>query len=147
MAQRRRIWTGLVVFLALLVVAQVVPIGTHPGNPPVTAEPQWDSPATRALAKQACFDCHSNETVWPGYARFAPVSWLIEHDVREGRSKLNFSEWQRPQEESDEAAKVVTEGEMPPLSYTLMHADARLSEADRASLAKGLAATIGQGHQ
>ena len=32
-------------------------------------------PATRALAKQACFDCHSNDTAWPAYASIAPVSW------------------------------------------------------------------------
>ncbi len=144
-ARHRRVWTGIVVLIALFLVAQIVPFGEHPGNPPITAEPQWDSPATRALAQQACFDCHSNETVWPGYARIAPVSWLVEHDVREGRSKLNFSEWQRPQEEADEAAEVVREGEMPPWSYTFMHADAKLGEANRAALARGLAATIGQG--
>jgi hypothetical protein len=29
------------------------------------------------------------------YARVAPVSWLIQHDVHEGRAMLNFSEWNR----------------------------------------------------
>lgn len=147
MPSRRRVWTSLVVLVGLVALAQVVPVGTHPGNPPVTGEPAWDSPATRLLAKQACFDCHSNETVWPGYARFAPVSWLVEHDVREARSKLNFSEWDRPQDEADEAAEVIGEGEMPPGLYTFMHAGARLSEADRIALARGLTATIGQGHE
>ena len=77
------------------------------------AEPSWDSPETRALATQACFDCHSNETEWPAYSAVAPVSWLIQHDVSEGRAVLNFSEWQRPQEEAKEADEEVLEGEIP----------------------------------
>ena len=61
-----------------------VPYGRDHVNPPVGAEPSWDSPETRALARQACFDCHSNETEWPAYSTVAPVSWLIQHDVSEG---------------------------------------------------------------
>jgi hypothetical protein len=106
-------------------------------------EPTWDSPETRALAKQACFDYHSNETEWPGHASIAPASWLVQHDVDEGRAVLNFSEWTRPQEEAKEAAKEVLEGEMPPAADTLVHAHARLSTADRDRLAQGLAKTLG----
>jgi hypothetical protein len=95
------------------------------------------------LAKQACFDCHSNETEWPGYARIAPVSWLIQRDVVEGRAVLNFSEWQRSQEKATDSAVELLEGEMPPATYRLMHAHARLSDADRDRLARGLAKTLG----
>ena len=87
--------------------------------------------------------CHSNETKWPAYSRVAPVSWLIQHDVSEGRAILNFSEWQRPQEEATEAAEEIFEGEMPPGMYQLMHAHARLSAADRDRLARGLVLTLG----
>ncbi len=89
----RRFWvrSGLVLVLAFVAI-QFVPYGGDHVNPPVGAEPIWDSPGTRTLAKQACFDCHSNETVWPAYSRVAPVSWLIQHDVAEGRAVLNFSE-------------------------------------------------------
>lgn len=144
----RRFWSRAVLALVVLGVAiQFVPYGRNHVNPPVGQEPAWDSPATRELARQACFDCHSNETVWPAYSRIAPVSWLIQHDVSEGRSLLNFSEWQRPQEEAGEAAETVLEGEMPPAIYLLMHAEARLGEADRAALARGLRATLGSaGH-
>jgi cytochrome c551/c552 len=124
---------------------QLVPYGRQHTNPPVTGEPAWDSPDTRALATRACFDCHSNETVWPAYANIAPVSWLVQHDVDEGRAALNFSEWTRPQKEAKEAAKEVREGEMPPASYTLMHAHARLSAADLDKLAAGLTKTTGTG--
>ena len=108
-------------------------------------EPNWDSIETRALAKTACFDCHSNETVWPAYASVAPVSWLVLHDVEEGRAKLNFSEWNRTYEEADEAAEVVENGEMPPAQYTLMHPEAKLSGSDREALIRGLQATLGGG--
>lgn len=129
--------------LVLLAAIQLVPYGHERTNPPGIIEPAWDSPATRSLAKDACFDCHSNATEWPIYARIAPASWLIQYDVDEGRSKLNFSEWQRPQEEADEAAEEVRERKMPPAIYRLMHGHARLTDADRDRLARGLANTIG----
>jgi mono/diheme cytochrome c family protein len=141
----RGFWVRSGLWLVLAFVAvQFVPYGRHHVNPPVAAEPAWDSPDTRALAKQACFDCHSNETEWPVYSRVAPASWLIQRDVLEGRAVLNFSEWQRPQEEATEAAEEVLEGEMPLRAYQLMHAHARLSAADRERLARGLERTIGR---
>jgi mono/diheme cytochrome c family protein len=141
----RRWWfrAGLGLLLALVAI-QFVPYGHGRVNPAIAAEPAWDSPATRALAKQACFDCHSNETEWPAYSRVAPVSWLIQHDVSEGRAVLNFSEWQRAQKEAKEAREEILEREMPPAIYQIMHAHARLSDADRDRLARGLANTLGQ---
>lgn len=132
----------LVVGLAI----QLVPYGRDHANPPVASEPVWDAPATRALAKQACFDCHSNETEWPAYSNVAPVSWLVQHDVDEGRAVLNFSDWQRPHEEAAESAEEIGEGAMPPAIYRLMHAHARLSSADLDLLAAGLTKTIGTSH-
>ncbi len=129
--------------LGTFLVIQLVPYGRDHTNPPVTGEPTWDAPDTRALAKQACFDCHSNETEWPAYASIAPASWLVQHDVDEGRTALNFSEWTRPQNEAKEAAIAVREDKMPPTAYTLIHAHARLSAADRDRLAQGLARTLG----
>jgi mono/diheme cytochrome c family protein len=139
----RRFWVraGLVVVLAFVAI-QFVPYGRDHVNPPVGAEPAWDSPETRALAKQACFDCHSNETEWPAYSKVAPVSWVVQRDVYEGRALLNLSEWQRPQEEAKEAAEEVLEGEMPPRMYQLMHAHARLSATERERLARGLERTL-----
>ena len=141
----RRFWAraGLVLVLAFVAI-QFVPYGRDHVNPPVGAEPSWDSPETRALARQACFDCHSNETEWPAYSTVAPVSWLIQHDVSEGRAVLNFSEWQRPQDEAKEAAEEVLEGEMP-LRTSSCTAHARLSAADRERLARGLERTLGRG--
>ena len=136
-------WSGAGLAGAFLVL-QLVPYGRQHDNPPVMAEPLWDSPDTRALARQACFDCHSNETEWPLYASVAPVSWLVQRDVNEGRSALNFSEWQRTQRKAKDASEEVLESEMPPLAYQLAHSHARLSAADRERLAAGLARTVGK---
>ncbi len=129
---------GIVFFLLI----QLVPYGKNHVNPPVIQEPNWDSPQTRALVVRACYDCHSNETVWPWYSNIAPISWLIQRDVEEGRQKLNFSEWNRPQEEADEVIETVREGEMPPRLYTILHPEARLSAAEREILIRGLEATL-----
>ena len=71
----RRSWAlAALGVLTLLAAIQLVPYGRHHVNPPTVSEPAWDSPVTRELARQACFDCHSNETTWPTYARVAPLS-------------------------------------------------------------------------
>jgi cytochrome c551/c552 len=127
-------------FLAVQVVSYLV---VDKSNPPVIQEPNWDSAQTRALAAAACFDCHSNETVWPWYSNIAPGSWLLWNDVREGRETLNFSNWGRA-EEADEFAEVIREGEMPPWYYTLMHPNAKLSDGEKNALIAGLNATLGQ---
>lgn len=134
---------GVVVALALLI--QLVPYGRNHTNPPVVQEPNWDSQTTRDLAKRACFDCHSNETVWPWYSNIAPVSWLVQRDTMEGRSKLNFSEWVNGSEqlrETDEIYEVIQEGEMPPPFYLPLHPEANLTEAEKQTLIKGLQNTL-----
>lgn len=132
--------------LSLLGIAaglQLVPYGHGRSNPPVSAEPEWDSPRTQELFARACRDCHSNETRWPWYAALAPSSWLLRWDVDEGRSHWNVSEWDRPEQHGDEAARMLREGEMPPWYYLPWHPEARLSDAERAELETGLVATFG----
>lgn len=133
---------GMAALFGGLLLIQLVPYGREHDNPPVVAEPAWDSAQTRQLTMRACFDCHSNETVWPWYSNVAPVSWLVQRDVDEGREELNYSEWNRRQE-GDESAEAVRDGSMPPRSYLLTHPDARLSDTQLAALADGLEATFG----
>lgn len=126
-----------------LLATQFIPVGAAPTNPPVTGEPAWDSPATRELARRACFDCHSNETRWPWYASIAPASWMIRDHVSEGRRKLNFSAWPAGAGEADEAGEALSKGEMPLWDYALLHPQARLTPQETDALAQGLAATLG----
>jgi mono/diheme cytochrome c family protein len=139
---RRVLLLVVVVALGAFALIQLVPYGRDHTNPPVVAEPAWDSARTEALARDACFACHSNETEWPWYTNVAPMSWLVQHDVDEGRATLNFSDWNRGQFELEDIGDVVREGEMPPTQYTLIHADARLTDAERQQLAAGLEATV-----
>ena len=132
---------------ALIAAIQLVPYGRDHNNPPVVQEPRWDRPETRAMAVRACFDCHSNETHWPWYSNVAPLSWLLQRHVDEGREVLNFSEWQRTYKEAGESAETIDEGEMPLQTYVLLHPEARLSLAERKALAQGLTATLGPAHE
>jgi hypothetical protein len=129
----------VLVGIVLLVSIQFIPYGKDHSNPPVVNEPNWNSQQTRDLAKAACYDCHSNETIWPWYSNVAPISWLVYHDVAEGRSRFNFSDWQNSRiREPGELASAVSEGEMPPIQYLPMHPSARLSAAEKTQLADGL---------
>jgi hypothetical protein len=130
--------------VSIVVLIQIVPYGHGHENPPPVQEPRWASQEVRELAVRACFDCHSNETVWPWYSHVAPISWMVQNHVDEGRHELNFSEWHRPQEEADEAAEEIRDGEMPPRSYLLTHPEARLSSSEKELLAQGLEAMIGK---
>lgn len=132
-----------VIILAVFVLIQIVPYGRNHTNPTVVQEPAWVTPETRALAVRACFDCHSNETVWPWYSNIAPVSWLTQRDVDEGRQKLNFSDIYNSGEEGREAGETVLKGEMPPLQYLPTHPEARLTDTERQLLALGLDQTLG----
>ncbi len=147
----RSILLGVIGLVLLGVLIQLIPYGHDHTNPPVLQEPKWNSPQTREIAKRACFDCHSNETVWPWYSNIAPVSWLVYRDVAEGREHLNFSEWDvhpsMPEgegegEEHQHGPEVIQEvlesGEMPPATYLLMHPEARLTDQEIQILIDGL---------
>jgi mono/diheme cytochrome c family protein len=142
---RRRELAVLGGVLALLfALVQLLPVAAARSNPPVVAEPAWDSPRTRELFFRACADCHSNQTRWPWYSRIAPASWLVASDVAEGRRELNVSEWQRPQQHAHESAEEVREGKMPLRLYLAAHPEARFDEATQRELIAGLEATFGR---
>jgi hypothetical protein len=148
-ATRAPVWTRrILIALGLIVVLfgliQLIP--SRITNPPVRAEPAWDSPQTRQLAVTACYDCHSNETRSYWYEKVAPVSWWIKNHVSEGRSSLNFSEWDPNNHRSGtRIAEAVREGSMPPSYYTWLgrHPDAKLTPAQKEALVTGLENTIG----
>lgn len=131
------------------VVLQLIPGSSinakfaSPGNPPVTNTIKWDSPETEKLARAACFDCHSNETVYPWYSNVAPISWLVNKDINEGRRELNFSTSRRF--EGDEMIREIKRGTMPMSIYLPMHPAANLTAEQKQQLMAGLLATFGGG--
>jgi hypothetical protein len=142
---RRWLLRGFAIVIVAFLAIQLVPYGRNHTNPPVTAEPTWDSPQTRDLAARACFDCHSNQTDWPWYTNIAPVSWLTQRHVDEGRAKLNFSMWGTGRQKTQSIGSQIKSGEMPPWDYLLLHQAARLGDAEKAYLISGLQATLGSG--
>ncbi len=131
---------ALIAVGVLFLLLQFIPVKQD--NPPVTQEITWDSAETEALARRACYDCHSNETVWPWYSYIAPVSLLTARDVNGGRRHLNFSQWDQPNEEMEEIIEVVKEGEMPLAIYLPLHPEAKFTEAELSAFITGLETTL-----
>jgi hypothetical protein len=128
--------TILLVILTILIVIQFIPIPKT--NPPTTGEIQAPEPV-KAVFQRSCYDCHSNQTVWPWYSRVAPVSWLLYRDVTGGRKAMNLSEWQQmPVQRQNRRRKgvwsEVSGGDMPPWFYRPLHPAGKLSDADKATL-------------
>ena len=134
-------WTVLAA-VALFALIQLVPYGRTHSNPSGGRRIAWDGRRTEQLMTDACMDCHSNETKWPWYANVAPISWLVEHDVKEGRGRLNLSTGEA---EVDEMVETIREGSMPPWQYKPMHPRSRLSDKEKQELIRGLEATFGAG--
>jgi mono/diheme cytochrome c family protein len=127
----------------LAVLIQLIPYGHDHTNPSKNAEPVWNSAGTRELFRRACFDCHSNKTIWPWYSHVAPVSWLVQRDVDGGRSHMNFTEWDPPPKHAKDIAEQVRTGEMPPWFYLPMHPAAKLSGAEKQALTDGAVKSFG----
>lgn len=136
---KRTVTRGAIGLVIAVIILQLIPYGRNHANPTTNTEPHWNSPETRLLAQRACFDCHSNQTVWPWYSQIAPISWLIYRDVTQGREHINFSDWNRPEHQHvDEFQEVFEEHSMPPVLYLLLHPSARLSSDERQKLFDGL---------
>ena len=132
----------LIAVLFLLIIMQVFRIDKT--TKPVDATKDFIS-LTSANAevantlKVACYDCHSNQPAYPWYTNIAPVSWWIKHHINEGSHHLNFSEWgtyteKRKDHKLEECIEMVEEGEMPMASYTWMHGNAKLTDAQKLQL-------------
>jgi len=131
-------WSVIVLAAGFVVIQLVRPARTNPATEPSkTIQSQVKVPAeVDAILKRACNDCHSNETQWPWYSQIAPISWLVVHDVNEGREHLNFSEWgnydaKKADHKLDEIEEEVEHGGMPLPIYVSMHPEAKLSDEDR----------------
>jgi len=143
--------------IALWVFTIIILIQVFPGKRPdvtlvnpndIHQEILIDAQVSQIL-KSACYDCHSNESRYPWYTDIVPVSWLIIHDINEGRSELNFSEWlnysvKRKAHKLEEIVEVVESGEMPMKAYTILHAEARLTDEQINLITKWAKSTSGR---
>jgi len=133
---------GIIVVVGVMIFAgiQLLRPSVTNHNPPVGRQAVWSSTEGEAIARRACFDCHSNETVWPWYSQIAPVSWLVANDVVGGRDTFNFSDWGAGHPGADQFGEEIAEGGMPLPQYLLMHPGARLTDAEKETLIAALRA-------
>jgi len=126
----------IIVIIVILIGIQFVPVSKT--NPPVTGEIKAPNDVMQIL-RTSCYDCHSNEVVWPWYSNVAPMSWLVAYDVDEAREHMNFSEWASysaddKAEDIEEIWEEVEEGNMPLWYYLPLHPEARLLDADKQTI-------------
>ena len=133
---KRIVRIAALVLLVFLVAIQFIPVERT--NPPVRREIHWDSPEVADLARRACYDCHSNETVWPWYSYVAPISWRVTDHVNHGRRHLNFSEWNTSQEDLNDILASVKGEEMPLEDYLWLHPEAVLDGEMRTDFIQGM---------
>lgn len=91
------------------------------------------------IIKTSCYDCHSNNTMYPWYDRITPVNFWVNDHIKHGKKHLNFSEWntysaKKKAHKLDEFIEMIEDKEMPLTSYTLTHQNAKLSDVDIAEL-------------
>ena len=88
------------------------------------------------LLQESCYDCHSNNTDYPWYNKIQPTAWFLENHIADGKEELNFNEWdaysnRRKNSKLKSIISQVEDDEMPLLSYTLIHKDAKLSKSEK----------------
>lgn len=101
----------------------------------------------QSILKTSCYDCHSNNTVYPWYAQVQPVAWWLNDHIQEGKKELNFSEFatyrlRRQYKKLEEINDQVKKGEMPLDSYLWIHKNASLSDEQKLTLANWVTATM-----
>lgn len=107
------------------------------GEQPNHISKQFTVPAeVSTILKTSCYDCHSNNTVYPWYSNIQPVAWWLQGHVNEGKEELNFDEFasytpRKQFKKLEETEEMINEGEMPLSSYTLIHGDAVLSASQK----------------
>ena len=132
----------LIGLAAFLVVAQFFRIDkTNPVSDPAQdfVTLQKPPPDIALMIKDACYDCHSNQTKYPWYTNVAPISWWVKGHIDHGREHLNFSEWgtyssKKASHKLEECYEMVEDTKMPLMSYWIAHPEAKMTTEQRASL-------------
>ena len=131
------LYTSLVGLIAVAIASLVHPFGAakqRTGSSPL--ETKLDTtPAVLRILERSCQNCHSDRTEWPWYSYVAPMSWIVEYDVQQGRAHLNLSRWSKysPSEQPEllgRIATVVRSRRMPLPRYVRVHPEAKLSETE-----------------
>ena len=127
------------VLVGVLVCVQFFPTERNQSNVVLPADINvvYEIPAAvESIIKASCYDCHSNNTIYPWYSSIQPVAWLLEDHIKKGKAELNFSEFgsysiRRQRSKLRSIESQIIDDMMPLASYTLIHRNARLSENEK----------------
>jgi hypothetical protein len=134
----KRILIG--VLLVLIVLQAFRPAKNQSGDVSKDISSNFVVPENvKVILAKACNDCHSNTTRYPWYAEIQPVSWWLGNHIKDGKRHLNFNEFSgyriaRQYKKLEECIEQVKEGDMPLPSYTIIHKNAILTEAEKQTL-------------
>jgi hypothetical protein len=133
-----------IIYILVIAFIGIQFFGIDTDNPPIDERNDFFnklkvSEETQQLIKSACYDCHSNETVFPKYAYMQPVGWLLKDHIDDGRKHLNFSEWntyekKKKDHKMEECVEMLKKGEMPLKGYTLLHPEAVMDDSQKEEL-------------
>ncbi len=128
---------GLLVLVALIIMQFVRPDKNESGYESVAYFENETKPTDqiKTILKNNCYDCHSNQTIYPWYAELAPVSYWLAHHVDEGKEHFNVSDWKeytakKRDHKLEELIEEVEESEMPLASYTWIHGNLTQEEKE-----------------
>ncbi|WP_273567234.1 heme-binding domain-containing protein [Maribacter halichondriae] len=132
----KKVWLALLVIFVLMQFYRPeknIAQGEHTATFLAETNPP---PNVKAILVQTCYDCHSNNTVYPWYDNIAPVSYWLSDHIKHGKGHLNFSEWEaydtkKKDHKLEEVIEMVESGEMPLKEYTWTHEKAQLTTEQR----------------
>jgi len=125
----------MILLIIILIAIQFIPIDKT--NPPIDAKSNLSAPdEVMTILKNSCYDCHSNETIWPSYSAIAPFSLIIAGHIKDGRKALNFSNWANiapdiKVKRIERSIKTINNNMMPTPGYVRLHEDAVLSDEQK----------------
>jgi hypothetical protein len=120
--------------IALVIIQFIRPARNHgatAGSTDITHYVHVPDTVMRIL-QVSCYDCHSNNTVYPWYTNINPVGLWMSGHVNDGKRAINFSDLSMfDKRKLDHRLKDIAEqadnGGMPLFSYTIIHTYAKLS--------------------
>jgi hypothetical protein len=137
-----KLWKKIVLALAVVfVILQTIRPEKNVGNPSTQniAHQFTLPPGVQTTLQRSCYDCHSNNTVYPWYAEVQPAGWFLAKHIRDGKRGLNFDEYtsyrlMKQYRRFQDIIDQVENDEMPLPSYLIIHRNARLSSSEKGEL-------------
>ena len=130
----------LIILILIFIGIQFIPMNVPADLPVKEGDTIEASEEVQAILERSCFDCHSSHTTFPWYSSIAPVSLFTKYHVKEGREHMNFSTWNSYTDEKKlkylEKIPKAIKSKMPMESYLIMHAEAKLSDADKKAISE-----------